>query len=611
MVGYVPQHTVLFSMLTVRENIFHAALVNLPHSHFGRRDIAAFVDAILATLSLSRVADNVVGDGVRHIGVSGGESKRCSVGVALAAAPLILILDEPTSGLDSSSALSLVQLLYQLSRSGLTVAAVIHQPRPEVFRLFDHLVLLRPVGHVLYSGPRTGVHHALQAQGLVCGSDSALLAAAQASETAVNMADVLIDVSSRQPSGGAAAAHQHVQKAVNDDGGGGDVPMLLPNNSTLSAVSTTAASAPRPKAANTPMRYPGMLAQTVWCFQRSLLEQYRDYVNLFVEVFIALLAGGLMGASSSADDRIYQGWGGRVKSCGRNIIESACLCGVLFSVSLSLSLSLSAVSLSVPSLPGLLQGPQSLQSPAPQNFAVLQQGFFVGLSISVIASPAAVKVFGTELQQFWREASAGHSRAAYMLGKFLAMLPRLTLSAIHFSSIFYVLVRPRIAYGQFFALVWVYFYCTFAVAAMISILFYKTNTALVAVIITMALTSPNGYQPSLHDLADSGLRNLWGIFYTRWTTGAYAAGEMTHWRNIFDVPLSLSETGFDLTAPIVQVAYAAAIGTFLHLVVFVVLERSFRLYRRPPNAAGRGWLCCRRKHSTMGKYDKLADEAEA
>jgi ABC-type multidrug transport system ATPase subunit len=85
--------------------------------------------------------------------ISGGERRRVSLGVALAGSPLCLFLDEPTSGLDSSSALSLFQLLKELAAGGLTVVAVVHQPRAEVFAATDDLIVLGPGGSLFYGGP--------------------------------------------------------------------------------------------------------------------------------------------------------------------------------------------------------------------------------------------------------------------------------------------------------------------------------------------------------------------------------------------------------------------------------------------------------------------------
>jgi len=63
-----------------------------------------------------------------------------------------LLLDEPTSGLDSTSALLLVKALHTLAhRGGLTIVMTIHQPRNEIFALFDQLTIL-VAGEVVFSG---------------------------------------------------------------------------------------------------------------------------------------------------------------------------------------------------------------------------------------------------------------------------------------------------------------------------------------------------------------------------------------------------------------------------------------------------------------------------
>ena len=67
--------------------------------------------------------------------------------------PSLLLLDEPTSGLDATTAWSLVSTLQQLAhKGGHAIAVVIHQPRTEIFNMFDHLLLLNH-GKTVYNGP--------------------------------------------------------------------------------------------------------------------------------------------------------------------------------------------------------------------------------------------------------------------------------------------------------------------------------------------------------------------------------------------------------------------------------------------------------------------------
>lgn len=55
------------------------------------------IDDIISELALGKAADTYIG-GVFMRGVSGGERKRCNVGVELLSNPSLIFLDEPTSG---------------------------------------------------------------------------------------------------------------------------------------------------------------------------------------------------------------------------------------------------------------------------------------------------------------------------------------------------------------------------------------------------------------------------------------------------------------------------------------------------------------------------------
>jgi ABC-type multidrug transport system ATPase subunit len=66
--------------------------------------------------------------------------------------PKIFFLDEPTSGLDARSAMSVMNLLGNMTKSkGVTVLITIHQPRIEMWKTFDR-VLLMCYGKVAHFG---------------------------------------------------------------------------------------------------------------------------------------------------------------------------------------------------------------------------------------------------------------------------------------------------------------------------------------------------------------------------------------------------------------------------------------------------------------------------
>ncbi|KAI9816598.1 MAG: hypothetical protein M1827_001730 [Pycnora praestabilis] len=150
--AYVMQQDVLLPTLTVRETLQYSADLRLPPptTQEERRRV---VDEVIMELGLKECANTKIGNHA-HKGCSGGEKRRTSIGVQLLANPSVLFLDEPTTGLDATSAFQLVRTLKNLAQKGRTVITTIHQPRSEIWGLFDGLILLTR-GAPVYSGSAT------------------------------------------------------------------------------------------------------------------------------------------------------------------------------------------------------------------------------------------------------------------------------------------------------------------------------------------------------------------------------------------------------------------------------------------------------------------------
>ncbi|XP_054634709.1 broad substrate specificity ATP-binding cassette transporter ABCG2b isoform X4 [Dunckerocampus dactyliophorus] len=148
--AYVVQDDILMGTLTVRESLLFSANLRLDPGRHSAAEKRSRVLAIIDDLGLADCADTKIGTEFLR-GVSGGERKRCSIGMELIPSPSLLFLDEPTTGLDSNTANCIIGLLHKLSRRGKTVIFSIHQPRFSIFRHFDHLTLMHK-GEVVYAG---------------------------------------------------------------------------------------------------------------------------------------------------------------------------------------------------------------------------------------------------------------------------------------------------------------------------------------------------------------------------------------------------------------------------------------------------------------------------
>ncbi|XP_056616402.1 broad substrate specificity ATP-binding cassette transporter ABCG2-like isoform X1 [Triplophysa dalaica] len=148
--AYVVQNDILTGTLTVRENLAFSANLRLSLKEFSSSDKEMRVNSVIQELSLKDCADTKIGT-LYLRGVSGGEKKRCSIGMELITFPSLLFLDEPTTGLDANTANSIMELLQKLSKKGKTVIFSIHQPRYSIFRQFDHLALMNK-GEIIYAG---------------------------------------------------------------------------------------------------------------------------------------------------------------------------------------------------------------------------------------------------------------------------------------------------------------------------------------------------------------------------------------------------------------------------------------------------------------------------
>ncbi|KAG0330586.1 hypothetical protein BG000_011675 [Podila horticola] len=182
-VGYVDQEDTLPPTQTVYEAVLFSAMMRLPEAMPIYR-VHERVAEVIEMLGLTHCSNRRIGN-VTTRGISGGEKRRVSIALELITRPPILILDEPTSGLDSYSAHMVVEQLCKLAQSKTTtVILTIHQPRSDIFAMFDQALVVSK-GEALYFGATNTAAEYFNRRGLVC-------------PTNYNIADYLLDIAMNQ-----------------------------------------------------------------------------------------------------------------------------------------------------------------------------------------------------------------------------------------------------------------------------------------------------------------------------------------------------------------------------------------------------------------------------
>uniref|UniRef100_A0A3B5M0R8 ATP-binding cassette sub-family G member 8 n=1 Tax=Xiphophorus couchianus TaxID=32473 RepID=A0A3B5M0R8_9TELE len=282
-IAHVRQDDRLLPHLTVRETLCFVAKLRLP-SHFSQAQRDQRVDDVIAELRLRQCAHTRVGnDYVR--GVSGGERRRVSIAVQLLWNPGILILDEPTSGLDSFTAHNLVITLSRLAKGNRLILLSVHQPRSDIFQLFDLVVLLSS-GSAVYFGAARDMVPYFTALGHPC-------------PRYCNPSDFYVDLISidrRSPEREAECLErsrllsEQFKEKVQDS-----------NDHMWKPAETSAAyikSRNREEVVNISRdrnELPGELQQFTTLIRRHMYNDFRDLVSLLVRGFEALLMSLLVG----------------------------------------------------------------------------------------------------------------------------------------------------------------------------------------------------------------------------------------------------------------------------------------------------------------------------
>ena len=505
-IGYVPQDDIVLPDLTVRENILHSARIRLP-ADWEENHIQTHVDILLRCLNLFHVKDSLVGDTGASI-ISGGERKRVSIGIELAAAPMALFLDEPTSGLDSTSASSIVMTLKALSRLGITVVSIIHQPRREIFDALDSLLLLGE-GRLLYSGQQTDVQEYFEQCGFKFPKEG-------------NIADQIMDIIGGQGklykrSGETSISSLTEQWSYRQANLKPVQSMVGPSPAEVAALKKTVI-----------MRGAPWYRQVYFCLNRSLLQQYRRRSSVYFEIGVAALAGFLLGLA-------------QVNAKGNDFR-------------------------------GIYHYPYELLSSSTDFASIPELSLLVALSIGLTASSPGVKTFGEEKLVYLREASSGHNRFAYYVGKVFSTLPRMFLANLHFTVLFILLATPKISWSASCITNFLYFYCIYGLASCVSMITRREDGPLIATMSSLVIGIISGVSPTLRVATRWHMQWLWRMSPGTWLAEGYFTQNVKPYAYLYQIDMAAKNTGYTLDRFGLDLAMLFALGSLYRVLAFVGLR---------------------------------------
>ena len=169
------------------------------------------------------------------------------------------------------------------------------------------------------------------------------------------------------------------------------------------------------------------------------------------------------------------------------------------------------------------------------------------LSISLTATMSALKVFGNERVNYWREKSAGVSGLAYFLGKDFAFIPSMVAMPIIFNTIFYPLMSPRTKIIPFYSILFLVQYTASGLGMAISTIFHKSVSQLAAVVVVLISSMVAGLNPvqkKMEKIAFFSFFNF--ISFQRYGFTALYLTELKRYKDIYNLDTTLDKYGFKL-----------------------------------------------------------------
>jgi putative ABC transport system ATP-binding protein len=128
--GFIFQQFNLVSSMTALENVAFP----MRFAGISGRERSKRANKMLQQVGLEKLIRN------RPTEMSGGQQQRVAIARALVNDPPIILADEPTGNLDTATGFVIMQMLFDLHKSGRTILVVTHDPR--MIRYATHIIYI-------------------------------------------------------------------------------------------------------------------------------------------------------------------------------------------------------------------------------------------------------------------------------------------------------------------------------------------------------------------------------------------------------------------------------------------------------------------------------------
>lgn len=435
----------------------------------------------------------------------------------------MICLDEPTSGLDSTTALTVVQSLKELALTGANVIAVLHQPKYEVFKLFDQVLLLGKGGMIAYFGPTTLMSGYFEKLGFPCPPNA-------------NPADFYMDVVS--------GIVPHSSKADFDKDDLFEAWMCAEENpdsvspeearsqiDTLKTQKYTEENEKKSKnkfqkffigisthirelakhlyrdfrAGSSARPTPKPLKQILLLLKRATIQRLRTPFSTLLNIVLMIIAGTALPSMIPDDATLYVG------------------------------------------IPLVLEdGNDAFDAYLRQNVRPVDElpGLLVTIYLFLImVSCLSVNVLGAERTVFYRDTASGQSVFSYWMAKTVETFLWLPIYTAAFVLMGYSsdawFLQPLRHYFLFLLLDLAGFY---GIGFVCSILVGPSSAALMALIFDVIVTIMFSGAINAYGDASAGMKNFIECWFLYWSTQGLVSGEYDEYRYAFDVDRLNAET---------------------------------------------------------------------